>query len=99
MNCELTILSDKVDSFTASLKTSFTSFAGCEKSNVEVLQKSIAFLRNELSAKDQIISSLLETQTTTLNKLAEQKHERNDKHHATSPRESNKNLSPDFLQQ
>lgn len=71
----------------------------CEKSNVEFLQKNIVFLQNELLAKYRIVKSLLEMQTALLVKLAEQKHEWNDQHHATSLRKSNKSFPPDFLQQ
>ena len=41
----------------------------------------------------------METQTATLEKLAEQNRERKDQQHAISPRGSNKSLTPEFRQQ
>ena len=49
--------------------------------------------------KNQIIKSLFEIKTAILDKLAEQKQERNDQKHAKLPRELNKSLVPYFLQQ
>ena len=60
------------------MKTSFTSFENCGKCNAEFLQKHIVFFQNELLSKDEIIKAPLETPTAMLNKLAEQKNERND---------------------
>ena len=52
MNCELSIFSNKIDSFTASVKTGFTSFENCEKSNVKFLEDNNIYLQNEFLAKD-----------------------------------------------
>ena len=41
----------------------------------------------------------METQTAILDKLAKEKHERNNQQHAISVRKSNKRLPSDFLQQ
>ena len=84
------MLSSKIDSFNASLKTSFTSFEICEKSN--------KFFKKTLFSKSQI-TFFLETQTAILDKLAKEKHERNNQQHAISVRKSNKRLPSDFLQQ
>ena len=59
------------------MKTTFTSFENYGKCNAEFLQKHIVFLQNELLSKDEIIEATLETPTAMLNKLAEQKNERN----------------------
>lgn len=66
---------------------------------LRVSSKNIVSHQKNVLAKDQIVKSLLETQTLILVKLAEQKHERNDQQHAILPCESNKSLPPDFLQQ
>lgn len=66
---------------------------------LRVSSKNIVSHQKNVLAKDQIVKSLLETQTLILVKLAEQKHERNDQQHAILPCESNKSLPVDFLQQ
>ena len=45
------------------------------------------------------MKSILETQTTILDKLTTQNHERNDQQRVASPHESNKSLPSNFLQQ
>ena len=84
MNCKLSIFSNKVGSFTASLETSFTSFRNWEKQYRFSSEKNIVFPQNDFLAKDQIIESLLEKQTALLYKLVEQNHERSDQQHPIS---------------
>ena len=47
----------------------FNGVKETEKSN-EVLQKNVAFLQNELIRKDEITKSLLETQTSILERVS-----------------------------
>ena len=50
VSCKLSVLSNKTDSFTASLKTSFASFENCLNGNRDILKKkeNIVILQNEL---------------------------------------------------
>ena len=98
MNCDWSILPNKTDSITVSLKTSyyFSKLWGKQR---RIFSKNIVFVQDQLLAKDQIIKSLLERQTAILDNLAEQKHEWNNQQQAVSLRESSESSPTDFLQQ
>ena len=72
VKCELPTLCVISELFPISPTTCLTSSENCKKSKVEVIQKSIVFLQNDLLAKHQIIKSILETQTAILDKISEQ---------------------------
>ena len=61
IKCEISNIDQKIKS----LYECFNGVKETEKSN-EVLQKNVTFLQNELIRKDEIIKSLLETQTSIL---------------------------------
>ena len=61
IKCEISNIGQKIKS----LCECFNGVKETEKSN-EVLQKNVTFLQNELIKKDEIIKSLLETQTSIL---------------------------------
>ena len=64
IDCEILILNSKVDLFIDSLKE--TKIEKRESSNIEILQENIRFLQKELLAKNDLIKSLMETQTVAL---------------------------------
>ena len=66
IDCEISILNSKVDLFINSLKETITKIEKRESSNIEVLHENICFLQKELLAKDDLIKSLMETQTVAL---------------------------------
>ena len=61
IKCEISNIDQKIKS----LYECFNGVKETEKSN-DVLQKNVTFLQNELIRKDEIIKSLLETQTSIL---------------------------------
>ena len=63
---EISILKSKVDKFVESLKETITKIEKCESSSIEILQENIRFLQKELLAKNDLIKSLMETQTVAL---------------------------------
>ena len=65
LNCELSMLRNQIESFTDHTKMSL----GHGNRNIDALHKNITFLQNELSEKNEIIKSLMETQTTVLNAI------------------------------
>ena len=67
LNCELSILRNLIESFTEHTKMSL----GHGNRNIDALHKNIAFLQNELSEKNEIIKSLMETQTTVLDVMTD----------------------------
>ena len=67
VNCELSILRNQIESFTDHTKMS----RGHENRNIDALHKNIAFLQNELTEKNKIIKSLMETQTAVLDVMTD----------------------------
>ena len=63
---EISILSGKVDQFIESLKETLTKIEKPENNSIEILQENIRFLQKELLAKNDLIKSLMETQTVAL---------------------------------
>ena len=72
VDCELSMLTSKIDALSDSLKHALTSLQKRESNhaNTDILQQSIASLENELKSKDRIIQSLLETRNTLTNSLS-----------------------------
>ena len=66
IDCEISILNSKVDRFIESLKETITEIEKRESSSIEILQENIRFLQKELLAKNDLIKSLMETQTVAL---------------------------------
>ena len=66
IDCEISILNSKVDQFIESLKETITKIEKRESSSIEILQQNIRFLQKELLAKNDLIKSLMETQTVAL---------------------------------
>ena len=66
IDCEISILNSKVDQFIESLKETITKIENRGSSSIEILQENIRFLQKELLAKNDLIKSLMETQTVAL---------------------------------
>ena len=66
IDCQISILNSKVDLFIDSLKETITKIEKRENHNIEILQEKIRFLQKELLAKNDLIKSLMETQTVAL---------------------------------
>ena len=66
IDCEISVLNSKVDLFIDSLKETITKIEKLESNNIEILQENIRFLQKELLAKNNLIKSLMETQTVAL---------------------------------
>ena len=67
--CEISILNSKVDSFIESLKETIVKMEKRENNKMEILQENIRFLQRELLAKNDLIKSLMETQTIALDAI------------------------------
>ena len=67
INCELSILRNNIESFTEDAKMSLDH----ENRNTDALHKNIAFLQNELTEKNKLIKSLMETQATFLDVMTD----------------------------
>ena len=66
VQCELSTLHNKIDRFMETFNKTISTF---ETKPNEVLQDNIEFLQNELHSKDEIIKTLMETQTAILENL------------------------------
>ena len=67
VNCEVSILRNQIESFFKHTKISLAH----ENGNIDALHKNIAFLQNEITEKNKIIKSLMETQTAVLDVMAD----------------------------
>ena len=66
VQCKLSTLHDKIDRFMEIFNKTISNF---ETKPYEILQDNIEFLQNELRSKDEIIKTLMETQTAVLENL------------------------------
>ena len=67
---------------------------GRKNRNIDALHKNIAFLQKELTEKNEIIKSLMETQTTVLDVISDLRHQPN-----TPEQNITKHLSEDKFNQ
>ena len=66
MNCELSTMNNKLDSFCEGLIKNASSQSNNENKIFETLQDNVKFLQKELAANNDLIKSLMETQTAIL---------------------------------
>ena len=66
VNCEVSILTNKIESTSNDFEKRMNTFQGKEKSKIEILQQNMTFLQNELLSKNEIIKSLMEIQSSVL---------------------------------
>ena len=74
IDCELSVLTSKIDIFYDSIKNILSVLQNKEHENsqIEVPKKNITLLQNEIKSKGTIIESLLETQRTLIKYLFDQ---------------------------
>lgn len=70
--CEISILVQNVEQILESVNTAFSNLKQDDDKNTVMLEKSISFLQQELRSKDEIIKSLLDTQTIVLETISKQ---------------------------
>ena len=81
IDCKMSILNSKVDLFKESLKETITKIGKCENNNMEIPQESISFVQEEVFlAKNNIIKSMMETQTVALKAITNLKEKPQDQH-------------------
>ena len=81
IDCKMSILNSKVDLFKESLKETITNIGKCENNNMEILQENISFVQEEVFlAKNNIIKSMMETQTVALKAITNRKEKPQDQH-------------------
>lgn len=74
-NCviyEISILVQNVEQILESVNTAFSNLKQDDDKNTVMLEKSISFLQQELRSKDEIIKSLMDTQTIVLETISKQ---------------------------
>ena len=64
VNCEVSILTNKMESISNDYEKRINTLQGKEKSKIEILQQNMTFLQNELLSKNEIIKSLMEIQSS-----------------------------------
>ena len=70
--CEISILVQNVEQILESVNTAFSNLKQDDDKNTVMLEKSISFLQQELRSKDEIIKSLMDTQTIVLETISKQ---------------------------
>ena len=66
VNCEILILTNKIESISNDFEKRINTLLGKEKSKLEILQQNMTLLQNELLSKNEIIKSLIEIQSSIL---------------------------------
>ena len=66
MNCDLSTMNNKLDSFSQCLIKNTSCQSNNENKNSETLWDYVIFFQKELALKNDLIKSLLETQTAIL---------------------------------
>ena len=76
VKCEISSIDNKIESLFERLN----KMSSTEKKALEILQENISFLQKEVTSKDEIIKTLIETQTSILESVSYQKskHESNE---------------------
>ena len=69
VKCEISIINNKIESLFERLDKMFST----ENKALEILQEHISFLQKELTSKDEIIKTIIETQTSILESVSYQK--------------------------
>ena len=69
VKCDISNINNKVESLFERLN----KMSNTEKKALEILQENITFLQKELPSKDEIIKTLIETQTSILESVSYQK--------------------------
>ena len=72
VKCEITGIIEKVNTFTEKFDEKMRLFDNMAKT-LDMLQQNISFLQNQLISKDELIKSLMDTQTTILETLSKNK--------------------------
>ena len=65
-NCEVSILTNKIESISKDFDKRINTLLGKEKSKIKILQLNMTLLQNELLSKNEIIKSLMEMQSSAL---------------------------------
>ena len=69
VNCEVSILTNKIESISNDFEKRINTLLGKEKSKLEILQQNMTLLQNELLSKNEIIKSLIEIQSSILYRM------------------------------
>ena len=72
VKCEITGIIDKVNTFTERFDEKMRWFDNMAKT-IDIFQQNISFLQNQLISKDELIKSLMDTQTTILETFSKKK--------------------------
>ena len=90
--CEISILVQSVEQILESVNTAFSNLKQDDDKNTVMLEKSISFLQQELRSKDEIIKSLMDTQTMVLETISKQNQfKKEDKNLSDVPSHHHKN--------
>ena len=83
LKCEIANMNSKIESISNSFVTSLNNFND-QLNNFNILKDNLNFLQKELEEKKQIIKTLMETQTTVLEFIANQNHNNSNRSSSTS---------------
>ena len=83
LKCAIANMNSKIESISNSFVTSLNNFND-QLNNFNILKDNLNFLQKELEEKNQIIKTLMETQTTVLEFIANQNHNNSNRSSSTS---------------
>ena len=73
VNCEISIIDKRLNTFSDTLNHVFKNLEVSQNSNTNLLKENVEYLKKELNSKDELIKSLVDTQTTILQAIGKSK--------------------------
>ena len=76
VNCEILIIDKRLNTFSDTLNHVFKDLEVSQNSNTDLLKENVEYLKKELNSKDQLLKSLIDTQTAILDTIGKSKRDK-----------------------
>ena len=72
-NCEISIIDKRLNTFSDTINHVLKNLEVSQNGNTDLLKENAEYLKKELNSKDELIKSLVDTQTAILEKIGKSK--------------------------
>ena len=80
VNCEILIIDKRLNTFSDTLNHVLKNLEVSQNSNTDLLKENVEYLKKELNSKDELIKSLVDTQTAILETIGKSKRNEEKRH-------------------
>ena len=80
VNCKISIIDKRLNTFSDTLNHVFKNLEVSQNSNTNLFKENVEYLKKELNAKDELIKSLVDTQTAILETIGKSKRNEEKRH-------------------